>query len=185
MFSGADGTRNALNRGAERPLTAFVSHDSPAESTCRAPSGPPELPNPGISPKRAPKGIVVSGAVGRDPRSPSPGYPLVVSSADRFVVSDAGPLVVSDADPSIDPTSPESWFRVQLTSWFQVRGRSWFRMQPNLRGFGVVTGAAPSVVSDAVDSCLRMQKHVVSKAPQTSNHLISLRQLPIFLGLTP
>ena len=111
-------------------------------------------------------------------------YPLVVSSADRFVVSDAGPLVVSDADSSIDPASPESWFRVQLTSWFQVRGRSWFRMQPNLRGFGVVTGAAPSVVSDAVDSCLRMQKHVVSKAPKTANPLIPRRHLPVFLPLT-
>ena len=176
MFSGADGTRNALNRGAERPLTAFVGHDSPVESTCRPPSGPPELPNPGISPLRAPKAIVVSGAVDRDPRSPSPGLPLVVSSAGRFVVSDAGPLVVSDADPSIDPTSPQSWFRVQLTSWF--------RMQPNLRGFGVVTGAAPSVVSDAVDSCLRMQKHVVSKAPRTSNPLISRRHSAVFLALT-
>jgi hypothetical protein len=169
VFSGAEGTRNALNRGAERPLTAFVSHDSPAESTCRAPSGPPELPNPGISPLRAPKAIVVSGAVDHDPRSPSPGLPpLVVSSADRFVVSDAGPLVVSDADPSSDPASPESWFRVQ----------------PNLRGFGVVTGAAPSVVSGAVDSCLRMQKHVVSKAPRTSNPLISRRHLPHFFALT-
>lgn len=168
MFSGAEGTRNALNRGAERPLTAFVSHDSPAESTCRTPSGSPELPNPGISPLRAPKAIVVSGAVDRDPRSPSPGLPLVVSSAGRFVVS--------DADPSIDPASPQSWFRVQLTSWF--------RMQPNLRSFGVVTGAAPSVVSDAVDSCLRMQKHVVSKAPKTSNPLLSRRYLPAFLPLT-
>ena len=45
MFSGADGTRNAQNRGAERPPTAFVSHDSPAESMCRDPSGPqnPEI----------------------------------------------------------------------------------------------------------------------------------------------
>jgi hypothetical protein len=98
VFSGAGGTRNALNRGAERPLTAFVSHDSPVESTCRPPSGPPELPNPGISPLRAPKAIVVSGAVDRDPRSLSPGPP-----------------------PSWFRVQADSWFRMQGHSWFQMQ----------------------------------------------------------------
>ena len=77
-----------------------------------------------------------------------------------------------------------SCFQVHEPSWFWVQASSWFRMQLILHGFAVVIGATPSVVLSAADSCLRMQKHVVTKAPPWSNPLIYGSNFAIFSRLT-
>ena len=136
MFSSADGTRNALNRGPERPTTAFVSHDSPIESTHRSPSCSPEPRNPGISPLRAPKTIVLSGAGGPAPQSLRPGQPGRGFECRTIRGFGCTPTRGFRCRPKIAPRQPSRGFRCSAIVFSSA-------------GPIVVSGAGTFVVSDA------------------------------------